>query len=244
MQLPLCKVNPLQARRFAEACGTRAKTDRIDALMLARMGMALNLEPTPIADKALRELKEFRQVHQALIAERTRFRNRLKTLTNTLAKRLHTQRLRQIEREIKQIIAAITTRIKDEPVMAQRFDVISSIPGLGPIVAMTLIIEMPELGELDAKQAASLAGLAPMTRQSGQWKGKARIVGGRKDLRDALFMPALVACRFNPDMTAKYNALLASGKPAKVAITAVMRKLIVLANALVKANRKWQPNLA
>lgn len=240
--LPLRKINPLQARRFAEAIGTRAKTDRVDAILLARMGMMLDLQPTRVADKALRDLKELRQVHTALIAERTRLRNRIKTLTVALAKRLHTQRLKRIEQEIEAIINAIMARIEGDPVMAQRFAILSSIPGLGPIATMTLIIEMPELGQLDAKQAASLAGLAPMTRQSGQWTGKARIIGGRKDLRDALFMPALVACRHNADLAAKYQALITAGKPAKLAITAVMRKLVILANALVKADRKWQPN--
>lgn len=237
--LPLCKVNPLQARRFAQACGTRAKTDKVDAMLLARMGMALNLGPTLVTDKALQDLKELRQVHQALICERTRLRNRVKTLSIALVKRRHNQRLKRIELEISEIIDAIMSRIKADPAMAQRFAVIASIPGLGPIAAITLIIEMPELGDLDAKQAASLAGLAPITRQSGKWHGKARITGGRKHVRDALYMPALVACRHNPDMAAKYQNLIAAGKPAKVAMTAIMRKLIVLANTLVKANRKW-----
>ena len=242
--LPLCKINPLQARRFAQAIGTRAKTDCVDAALLAHMGLTLDLDPTPIADKALRDLKELRQVYQALIAERTRLRNRLKTLTITLVKRRHDQRLKRIALEMNEIIDAIMARIEADPAMAQRFAVIASIPGLGPIAAMTLIIEMPELGKLDAKQVASLAGLAPMTRQSGQWHGKARTIGGRKPLRDALYMPALVACRHNPDMAAKYQAFIAAGKPAKLAITAIMRKLIVLANALVKDNRKWQPKTA
>lgn len=242
--LPLCKVNPLQARHFAEAIGARAKTDKVDAMMLARMGMTLTMEPIAVADKALRDLKELRQVHQALITERTRLKNRLKTLTIALVKRRCNQRLKRIELEIAEIVDAIMIRIKADCAMAQRFAVISSIPGLGPIAAITLIIEMPELGELEAKQAASLAGLAPMSRQSGQWHGKARIIGGRKQLRDALFMPALVACRHNPDMAAKYQDLIEKGKPPKVAITAVMRKLIVLANALVKADRKWRPNTA
>ncbi|MEM1409505.1 MAG: IS110 family transposase [Pseudomonadota bacterium] len=242
--LPLCKINPLQARRFAEAIGTRAKTDQVDAVLLARMGLTLDLDPTPVAGKALRELKELRQVHQALIQERTRLRNRLKTLTVALVKQFHMQRLKRIELEINEVIDAIMARIESDPVMAQRFAILTSIPGLGTIATMTLIIEMPELGNLEAKQAASLAGLAPMIRQSGQWNGKARIIGGRKHLRDALFMPALVACHHNLDMAAKYQALTAAGKPAKVAITAVMRKLIVLANALVKADRKWQPKPA
>lgn len=242
--LPLRKVNPLQARRFAEAIGARAKTDKVDAMLLARMGMTLNMEPIAVADEVLRDLKELRQVHQALIAERTRLKNRLKTLTIALVKRRCSQRLKRIDMEIAETLDAIMIRIEADPAMAQRFAVVASIPGLGKVAAITLMIEMPELGDLDARQAASLAGLAPMSRQSGQWNGKARIIGGRKQVRDALFMPALVACRHNPDMAAKYQDLIKKGKPAKVAITAIMRKLIVLANALVKANRKWQPNTA
>ena len=239
--LPLCKVNPLQARRFAQALGTRAKTDRVDAAMLAKMGVALELESVPVPDQTLRELKELRQAHQALVKERTRIRNRRGTLTLPLLKRRHEQRLKQIEREIGELIEAITTRIQNDPVMARRFALITSIPGIGPVAAIALIVEMPELGDLEAKQAASLAGLAPMTRQSGAWRGKATIGGGRKDLRDALYMPALVAARYNPDLKAKYDQLRAAGKPAKVAITAIMRKLIILANTLVKDNRMWQP---
>ncbi|SEI19954.1 Transposase IS116/IS110/IS902 family protein [Rhizobium tibeticum] len=118
-----------------------------------------------------------------------------------------------------------------------RFDILVSIPGISTVTAFTLIIEMPELGELDEKAAASLCGLAPMSRQSGRWTGRAFIAGGRAIVRQALYMPALVAARFNPDLKATYNALIGTGKPPKVAITAIMRKLIVLANALLRDNR-------
>jgi len=118
-------------------------------------------------------------------------------------------------------------------------DILQSIPGIGAVGAATILIEMPEIGTLTRKQAASLTGVAPMTRQSGQWRGKAYIQGGRKSVRDALYMPALVAARFNPDLKAKYQAMIAAGKPAKIAITALMRKLIELANTLIKQDRKW-----
>jgi transposase len=118
------------------------------------------------------------------------------------------------------------------------------IPGVSNITAFALLIEMPELGALEAGQAASLVGLAPIARQSGRWTGRAFVRGGRASLRQALYMPALVATRFNPDLKAKYTHLLDAGKPAKVALTAIMRKLIILAKALLKANRRWAPKIA
>jgi len=242
--LPLCKVNPLQARRFAQATGTHAKTDAVDAHLLARMGAVLAIKSRPVADERLAELRELRIAHQALLKERTRIKNRRQTLTVALLKRRHDQRLRQIKREVEEVMAAILERIKAEETMARRFEILTSIPGIGQIAAIALIIDMPELGELDAKQVASLAGVAPITRQSGNWGGKAMIGGGRKHLRDALFMPALVATRFNTDLKAVYERLRAAGKPHKLAITAVMRKLIVLANALIKNDRKWEPRMA
>ncbi len=125
-----------------------------------------------------------------------------------------------------------------------RFDILVSIPGVSQVTAFTLLIEMPELGELDEKAAAALSGLAPVSRQSGRWTGRAFIAGGRAIVRHALYMPALVACRFNPDLKAKYDDLVKTGKPPKVAITAIMRKLILLANALLRNNRKWIPKPA
>lgn len=132
---------------------------------------------------------------------------------------------------------------EDTPLKA-RFDILVSIPGVSQITAFTLLIEMPELGKLDEKAAAALSGLAPMSRQSGRWTGRAHIAGGRAIVRHALYMPALVASRFNPDLKTKYDVLIKAGKPHKVAITAVMRKLIVLVNALLRKNRKWTPKHA
>ena len=139
--------------------------------------------------------------------------------------------------EVPSIIAA-------DPQLARRHEILTSIGGLGTLTANQLIATMPELGTLENKQAASLAGLAPVARQSGQWKGKSFIRGGRANVRQALYMPALVAARFNPDLKAKYQQLIAQGKPAKIAITAVMRKLVVIANTLLKADRLWVKSLA
>ncbi len=240
--LPLVKVNPLQARRFAQARGSRAKTDRVDARMLAVMGEAFALAPDQPTDKNQHELKELQVERTALVKDRTRCLNRIKTQTLSLTKRQSKARLALIERQLAAIDAAIQARLGEHK--ARPLDILTSIPGIGPVTAATLLIEGPELGTLDRKQVASLAGLAPMTRQSGRWHGKAFIQGGRKFLRDALYMPALVATRFNPDLKAKYQAMRETGKPAKVALTAIMRKLIELANALIRDDRKWTPRIA
>ena len=237
--LPLVKVNPRQARRFAEAIGTLAKTDRVDAAMLARMGAALEIPAQPPVSESMEELQELLRARRALSKDRTAAHNRAKVLTLPLLKRQNIQHLKQIDKHLAAINAAITQSIAEDDILARRFAILSSIPGIADITAHALIIEMPELGALDGKKAASLVGLAPMTRQSGKWVGKAKIRGGRANLRRALYMPALVACRFNPDLKAKHSQLREAGKPPKVAITAVMRKLIVLANALLRDNREW-----
>ena len=158
-----------------------------------------------------------------------------------LLKRQNAARLARIEEDIAAINQAIRAIIQADADLAKRFAILTSIPGVSEITAAALIIMMPELGCLDPRQAASLAGLAPMTRQSGQWRGKTFIRGGRAALRQAVYMPALVATRFNPDFKEKYRALREAGKPPKVAITAIMRKLVILANALIRDGRKWTP---
>ena len=238
-RLPLVKVNPLQARRFAQARGTRAKTDAVDARMLAEMGVAFQLEPDKVQDENQRALKELQIARVALIKDQTRLLNRLKTQVLAFTRRQSKVRLTQVRRQLEQIDAEIILQLKHDPAKARAHEILCSIPGLGNISAAAILIEMPEIGTLGRKQAAALAGLAPMTRQSGQWRGKAFIQGGRKNLRDALYMPALVASRHNPDLRAKYNAMTQAGKPAKVALTTLMRKLIELANALIKQDRKW-----
>jgi len=238
-QFPLVKVNPLQARRFAQAQGVRAKTDQVDARMLAVMGQAFSLEPQASTSNKQRNLKELNVARQALIKDRTRALNRQKTLTLPILKRQAKARLTQLKTQLSLVDDAIGELLMSTPDTARAFDIICSIPGLSKVSAAALLIEMPELGTLKEKQVASLAGLAPMTRQSGQWSGKAFIQGGRKHLRDALYMPAVVAARHNPDMKRFYERLIDAGKPAKVAFTAIMRKLILLANALIKQDRMW-----
>ena len=241
--LLLVKVNPRQARRFAEATGRLAKTDRIDAAMLAKMGALLDLEARPVRSPLLGDLKDLHMAREALVKNRTAAKNRAKNLTLTILKRHNAEQIRQIERQMAALEAEIMVIIAADQKLARRFDILVSIPGVSTITAFALIIDMPELGTLENGQAASLAGLAPVARQSGNWIGRAFIRDGRAKVRQALYMPALVAMRFNPDLKAKYDQLLAAGKASKVAITAVMRKMIVLANALIRDDRKWSQSM-
>ena len=239
--LPLVKVNPLQARRFAEAHGTRAKTDAVDARMLAVMGRALDLVPDPPADERQRDIRELHVARVGLVRDRSALRNRLQTQYLGLTRRLTKARLAQVERQIAVLEAEIEARMRACPRRARAQDILTSIPGIGTISARALLTECPEIGTLGNKQVAALAGVAPMTRESGKWRGKAVIQGGRKHLRQALYMPALVAMKRNPDLARKYDTMRAAGKPHKVALTTLMRKLIQLANTLIRENRKWEP---
>jgi transposase len=243
-QMPCVKLNPERARRFAQATGTLAKTDRIDAMLLARMAATLQPPVRPAKNGQQMQLAELINARDGLMRDRTALKNRAKNLTIAILKRQAKQRLNQIERHVEALDAEIARIVADDAKLARRHAIITSIDGLGTLTANQLIATMPELGTLENKQAASLAGLAPVARQSGQWKGKSFIRGGRANVRQALYMPALVAARYNPDLKAKYKQLIAEGKPAKVAITAVMRKLIVTANALLKADRLWVKSLA
>lgn len=235
----LVKVNPGRARRFAQAAGYGAKTDRVDAAMLARMGAVLELEATPVRSESMHEIRELHIARLGLIKDRTACRNRLQAARNKVVLAQLRARLRQVERQIEQIDAELARLVAEDPALAHRFGILMSIPGIGPVAAIAMLVEMPELGSMDGKEAASLAGLAPITRESGKWKGQARIGGGRRGLRRALYMPALVATRHNRQLGQTYQALCSAGKPAKVAITAVMRKLLILANALIRDDRKW-----
>jgi transposase len=243
-ELPFIKVNPLQARRFAEAIGRRAKTDAVDAAMLARFGALGELQARPMVSQTISDMKELLVARRGLVKDRVAAANRNHLHRAPLLKRLAGQRLRQIERQIAAIDAALLALCMADADLKARFDILVSIPAIGEATALTMLVEMPELGTIDHKCVASLAGLAPIARDSGQYSGKRFIRAGRAHLRQALYMPSLVAIRFNPDMKAKYQALIAAGKPPKVAITAIMRKLAILANALLRQHRAWMPKTA
>ena len=240
----MVKVNPLQARRFAEAIGQRAKTDAIDAAMLARFGALDALQTKPMVSQTLSGMKELLVARRGLVKDRVAACNRNQVHRAPLLKRLADQRLRQVERQLAAIDAALRALCRADAELKARLDILVSIPAIGEATALTLLIEMPELGAIDNKCVASLASLAPVAHDSGQHSGKRFIRAGRAHLRQTLYMPALVAIRFNADLKAKHQALIAVGKPPKVAITAIMRKLAILANALLREQRNWKPKAA
>ena len=209
--------------------------------MLAWMGAAFDLRRVEPPSQAHRDLAELKTARDALTRDRTAVLHRRDQARHTLVKRELKLRLGQIERQIKALNAEIAKLIAADDKLSRRSEILISIPGVAEVTAAALIAEMPELGRIDAKAAASLAGLAPVTRESGKWKGRSFIRGGRARARRALYMSALTAITYNPDMARKYQDLRARGKPAKVALTAIMRKLIVLANALLEQDRLWSP---
>lgn len=238
--LPLVVVNPAQVRHFAQAIGKRAKTDPIDAAVIAHFAEATGLQPRPLPDEATRLLADLvarrRQIVEMMAAEGQRDRRfadkRLKKSIVRLRKAL--------ERELAELDDEIDDQIRGSPAWREKEDLLASVPGVGPVVARTLIAELPELGALDRKQIAALAGLAPYTRQSGKWRGKSFIGGGRTVVRTALFMGALVAKRHNPVLKVFFDRLVAAGKPKMVALIAVARKLLTILNAIVRDHRPWQ----
>lgn len=238
--LPLVKVNPKHARRFAESRGQLAKTDRADARVLAQMGAAHGLEPDQPAAKDRGLLRELQAARTALVKDKVRLKNQLDRQTLRCTRKMTRRRLCQVTADIAELAQVIQKQLETCPYRKRALQLIQSIKGLGQVAATAILIEMPEVGTLKKKAVAALAGVAPITRQSGRWRGQAFIQGGRKPLRDALYMPALVAIRYNPDLKAQYDRMKAAGKPSKVALTAIMRKLLILANTLVKENREWR----
>ncbi len=239
---PFIKVNPKQARRFAQAIGRLAKTDGVDAKMLARMGVVLDLAPQGIESEDVHDLRELLTARRALVKDQITAKTRLATANNPLVKDQLCRRIDDIDRDVRALDEVIAQIAKQRGTLDERIRRLMTIPGIGRLTATILMIDMPELGHLDSKKIAALAGLAPMTQRSGKWQGKERILGGRSSLRRAIYMPALVAIRFNHDLRDKYQQLVNAGKAKKVAITAVMRRIIVLANTLLREGRDWQPN--
>lgn len=232
-------VNPSRSRKFAEAAGALAKTDKIDARLLALYGAALPLSPTPVPAKSLAELQELVLARQAAKAEETALKNRIGAAESRVLKGLLEAQLKAQARLLERLEAAIAALVAKNDGLKRRCEILASIKGVGPIAAITLAACLPELGRLSGKQIAALAGVAPMACESGNMKGLRRIKGGRPYVRTALYMPAVAASRCNPDLKAFFRRLLEAGKAAKLALTAVMRKLLLLANTLVRENRLW-----
>lgn len=235
----IARLDARRARRFAEALGVSAKTDPVDARVLAQFGAFLKPATTALPEPAFEQLKELVAARRGLVQQGTRIANKSKTVASPLLKRQLRQSRQQVKRQITQIDTACRDIVLSDPAGAHRLAILISIPAIGEVTAMTLLADMPELGDLNDKQAASLMGVAPVARDSGAFRGKRHIRGGRAQVRQAVYMAALVATRFNADMKRKYDQLVKNGKPPKVALTAVMRKLIILANALIRDNRPW-----
>lgn len=237
--LPVIIVNPVQVRRFAQALGKRAKTDPIDAAVIARFAEATNPEVHPLPDEATQMLGEMltrrRQIVQMMVAER----NRARMLVAPQLKKSVERLLKALQRELKAVDREIDDHIRKTPLWREKENLLRSVPGVGPTIARTLLGELPELGTLERREVASLVGLAPFTRQSGQWRGKSFIGGGRSGVRAVLFMGALVAVRHNKPMKSFYEGLLSRGKPKVVALIAVARKLLTILNAILRDSQPW-----
>jgi transposase len=239
--LPFARFHPIRARRFAEATGLLAKTDKVDARLLARMGALLEPAPETPTPRVQAELNELHRARIATQADQLALENRARAAELALLRRQAARAARAAARAVAEIDAAMAALLAADPGLARKAAILVSIPGLGARTAAAILAEMPEIGTLDPGQAGSLSGTAPITRESGRWKGQARIRGGRAGLRRAVYMPALSAVRCNPDLKATYDRLRAKGKPFKLALTAVMRKLLILANALIRDDRTWTP---
>lgn len=239
--LPLAVVNPAQVRHFAQAVGKRAKTDPIDAAVIARFAEAVKPEPRDLPDEAARLLAELvgrrAQVIEMLVAER----QREKRASAVRVRKSLARHIAALERELPEIDRDIDTMVRGSPVWREKEDLLITFPGVAHKIARTMLADLPELGRLTRREIASLAGVAPFTRQSGQWKGKSMIAGGRPAARSALFMAAFSAIRCNPVLHDFYQRLLARGKPKMVALIAVTRKLLTILNAMLRDKKQWQP---
>jgi transposase len=236
--LPLVVVNPRQVRDFAKATGHLAKTDAIDAPVLALFAERVRPAPRPLPDEAAQALDALLTRRRQLVEMLTAERNRLLVARASVRRDLQ-QHIRFLERRLREADDDLHTAVKASPLWRVKDDLLQSVPGVGRVVSLTLLAELPELGRLSHKEIAALVGVAPLNRDSGTLRGKRLVYGGRAPVRAALFMAALVASKCNPVIRAFYQRLRAAGKPAKVALTACMRKLLTILNALARSGTPW-----
>ena len=239
--LPLAVVNPRQIRDFARATGRLAKTDAIDAAASAHFAEAVRPDPRPVPDEQARSLGELITRRRQIVEMMTAERNRRGRLTNRRMIKSVDRLLKALQRELSDLEADLDDTIRGTPAWRETDDLLKSVPGVGDVVARTLIADLPELGTLDRKKIAALVGVAPFNRDSGTLRGRRTVWGGRASVRAALYMAALVASQHNPILRRFYQRLLEAGKPKKVALTAVMRKLLTILNAIVRDQTPWQP---
>lgn len=238
--LPVSLVNPRQVRSFARATGRLAKTDAIDAQVLAQFAEAVKPAVRPLPDEQTRELRALVDRRRQLLAMVTSERNRLRHATKRV-RPLIQEHIRWLKQQIDDLDSDISKLIRSSPVWRAEEDLLRSVPGVGPVLSSTLLTHLPELGSLNRAQVAALVGVAPLNRDSGAFRGKRSVWGGRRAIRSALYMAALTATRYNPVIKAFYHRLRAAGKPAKVALTACMRKLLLILNCMLKRRTLWGP---
>jgi transposase len=237
--LPLVVVNPRQVRDFARATGRLAKTDRIDAAILARFAEAVRPAPKPLPDREIHALQAIVARRRQLLGMLAAENNRLGEAPKPVAKRIEAH-VRWLEKELCRTERDLEAAIESSPVLGENEALLRSVPGVGPVLARTLLAGVPELGTLTHKRLAALVGVAPLNRDSGTLRGHRSVWGGRAEVRAALYMGALVATRHNAVIGEFYERLLAAGKPKKVALVACMRKLLSILNAVLKHRTPWR----
>jgi len=234
-------INPRQSREFAKATGRLAKTDKIDASMLAEFAQKMRPDPRPVPDAQRQRLSALVSRRRQLVAMLAKERTRRSSSHRDVKPRLEAH-IGWLKQELADLDRDLQREIRDSPAYREKGQLLRAVPGVGPVLVVTLLIEMPELGQLNNKQIAALAGVAPLNRDSGRYRGKRFCWGGRARVRRVLYMAALSASRHNPTIRSFYQRLIAAGKPHKVALTACMRKLLVILNAMIRDMKPWDPN--
>lgn len=238
--LAVAIINPRQSRDFAKAMGRLAKTDAIDAQVLAEFALRVQPEPRSLADEQTQRLSALitrrRQVIEMIVAEK----NRLSRAHLEVRKRVSAH-VNWLEHELDEIDEELKSEIKSSPLWREKENLLRSVPGVGPVLSTTLLAQLPELGQLNRKEIAALAGVAPLNRDSGRWRGHRTCWGGRANVRCALYMGTLAATRYNPVIKDLYQRLVGNGKANKVALVACMRKLLTILNAMMRDGQPWSP---
>jgi transposase len=240
--LPLAMVNPRQVRDFARATGRLAKTDRLDAQVLAHFAEAVRPTPYPLPDAQTQELTALLTRRHQVVEMLTAEKNRLRTTRESVRRRVQ-DHIRWLEQELADLDDDLERTLRESPLWREKDNLLRSVPGIGRVVSITLLADLPELGTLSRHQIAALVGVAPLNRDSGRFRGKRMVWGGRARVRAALYMAALTASQHNPIIKAFYHRLREAGKARKVALTACMRKLLIILNSMVKHRQAWNPDI-
>jgi transposase len=238
--LPVVQVNARQVRDFAKSCGQLAKTDKLDAAIIARFAQAIRPELRPLPDESERKLKEILARRSQLVAMRTMEKNRLQQAASVRVRRSIEALLKFLEKQLAGVDDDLDEAIRNCPAWQEKADLLRTVPGVGDQTARVLVADLPELGRGKSANVSSLVGVAPMNCESGKWIGKRSIRGGRASVRSTLYMATLTAIRHNPVIAAHYEKLRSAGKAAKVAIVACMRKLLEILHAMVRDNQPWR----